>query len=205
MGRWLKFCEFDRIYSMKPMKKTALLICLMMAGTLLAGCDSARKVFGNEKSGPDEFAVYSRPPLSLPPDYRLRPPVPGTGRPQEQNTQNIAERAMLGKTLKASRNRKPVRGSIGVQALLRDTGGLNASPNIRTILNEETSILSVKDQAFVDRLIFWVDEKPSAGTVVDARKEQQRIRENQALGKPITEGETPQIKRKRSRKGLLDF
>ena len=201
----MKFGGFGRIGSMKPIKKTAFLISLMTVGALLVGCESARKVFGTEKTGPDEFAVYSRPPLSLPPDYRLRPPVPGTGRPQEQNTQNIAERAMLGKTLKASRNRKPVRGSIGVQALLRDTGGLNASPNIRTILNEETSILSVKDQAFVDRLIFWVDEKPSAGTVVDARKEQQRIRENQALGKPITEGETPQIKRKRSRKGLLDF
>lgn len=201
----MKFGGFGRIGSMKPIKKTAFLISLMTAGALLAGCESARKVFGNEKTGPDEFAVYSRPPLSLPPDYRLRPPMPGTGRPQEQDTKNIAERAMRGITLKASRNRKPVQGSVGIQVLLRDTGGLDASPNIRTVLNEETSILSVQDQAFVDKLIFWVDEKPFEGTVVDAEKEQQRIRENQALGKPITEGETPQIKRKRSRKGLLDF
>lgn len=177
----------------------------MTAGALLAGCESARKVFGNEKSGPDEFAVYSRPPLSLPPDYRLRPPVPGTGRPQEQDTHNIAERAMLGKSLKANRNRTPAQGSVGIQVLLRDTGGLNASPDIRSVLNEETSILSIEDQGFVDKLIFWVDEKPFEGTVVDAEKEQRRIRENQALGKPITEGETPQIKRKRGRKGLLEF
>ena len=177
----------------------------MTAGALLAGCESARKMFGNEKTVPDEFAVYSRPPLSLPPDYRLRPPVPGTGRPQEQDTHNIAKRAMMGKTFKESTNRKPVKGSVGIQILLKDTGGLDALPNIRTVLNEENSILSVQDQAFVDKLIFWVDEKPFEGTVVDAEKEQQRIRENQALGKPITEGETPQIKRKRSRKGLLDF
>ncbi len=201
----MRFRESGRIGSMKPMKKTVFLIRLMTAGALLVGCESARKVFSNEKTGPDEFAVYSRPPLSLPPDYRLRPPPPGSGRPQNQNAQKIAEQAMRGKTLNSPQNRRPVQGSVGIQALLRDTGGLNASPNIRTVLNEETSILSVKDQAFVDKLIFWVDEKPSGGTVVDAEKEQQRIRENQALGKPITEGETPQIKRKRSRKGLLDF
>ena len=41
--------------------------------------------------------------------------------------------------------------------------------------------------------------------MVDADKEQKRIQENQALGKSITEGETPQVTRKRSRKGLLDF
>ena len=98
-----------------------------------------------------------------------------------------------------------MKGSVGIQILLKDAGSLDALPNIRTVLNEETSILSVQDQAFVDKLIFWADEKPFEGTVVNAEKEQQRIRENQALGKPITEGETPQIKRKRSRKGLLDF
>ena len=54
-------------------------------------------------------------------------------------------------------------------------------------------------------MIFWVDDKPFEGTVVDAEKEQQRIRENQALGKPITEGETPQVKKKRAKKGLLEF
>ncbi len=203
----MKFGGFGRIGSMKSIKKTEFLISLMTAGVLLAGCESARKMIGidGERTGPDEFAVYSRPPLSLPPDYRLRPPLPGTGRPQEQDTQNIAKRAIMGKTLKEPANRKPVKGSLGIQELLRDTGGLDALPNIRTVLNEETSILSVQDQAFVDKLIFWVDEKPFEGTVVDAEKEQQRIRENQSLGKPITEGKTPQIKRKRSRKGLLDF
>ena len=29
--------------------------------------------------------------------------------------------------------------------------------------------------------------------------------QNEALGKPINEGETPQIVRKKERKGLLDF
>ena len=54
-------------------------------------------------------------------------------------------------------------------------------------------------------MIFWVDDKPYEGSVVDAEKEQKRILENQALGKTITNGETPKIVRQRSTKGLLDF
>jgi hypothetical protein len=38
--------------------------------------------------------------------------------------------------------------------------------------------------------------------VVDPQAEQQRIEENQALGKPVTEGETPTIERKK--RGLLE-
>ena len=90
-------------------------------------------------------------------------------------------------------------------ALLRDTGGLDASPNIRATINDETSILSNQDQRFVDKLIFWVDEKEAGGTVVDAKKEQKRIQKTQALGKAITEGETPEVKIKRAKKGLLEF
>ena len=62
-----------------------------------------------------------------------------------------------------------------------------------------------QDQRFVDKLIFWVDDKEDGGTVVDAKKEQKRIQRTQALGQPITEGETPEVTIKRGRKGLLDF
>lgn len=193
------------IRSMNPMKKTTAVFCLFAAAALLAGCESARKAFGTTHSGPDEFAVYSRPPLSLPPDYKLRPPTPGVRRPQGFSAKNMAEKAMLRNTVKTARGRRPVKGSVGIQALLRDTGGIDATPNIRDIINQETSIYSVEDQRFVDKLIFWVDDKPFLGTVVDAEKERKRIQEAQALGKPINEGKTPEIKRKPSRKGLLDF
>ena len=89
--------------------------------------------------------------------------------------------------------------------MLRDTGGLTSTPDIRTIINEETSILSSQDQRFVDKLIFWVDEKEPGGTIVDAKKEQKRIQKNQALGKSINDGKSPKIKVKRNKKGVLDF
>ncbi len=187
------------------MKKTTTLVSLAVAVALLSACESARKVFSAEKTAPDEFAVYSRPPLSLPPDYRLRPPAPGSIRPQSDSAKYMAERAILGNTVRTGKAPKPVEGSIGVQALLRDTGGMTASSDIRQIINNETSIISHQDQAFVDRLIFWVDEKPYQGTIVDAEKEQKRIQEAQALGNPVSEGKTPEIKRKRGRKGLLEF
>ena len=187
------------------MKKTTTLLSLAVAVALLSACESARKAFGVEKTAPDEFAVYSRPPLSLPPDYRLRPPAPGTSRPQMDLTKYMAEQAILGNAVRTGKASKPVEGSVGVQALLRDTGGMTASSDIREIINSETSIISHQDQAFVDRLIFWIDEKPYQGTVVDAEKERKRIQEAQALGKPVTEGKTPEIKRKRGRKGLLEF
>ena len=39
---------------------------------------------GIERVGPDEFAVESRAPLVVPPDFDLRPPQPGAPRPQEK-------------------------------------------------------------------------------------------------------------------------
>ena len=48
------------------MKKTTAFLSLALAVALLSGCESARKVFSDDKTAPDEFAVYSRPPPSRP-------------------------------------------------------------------------------------------------------------------------------------------
>ena len=135
------------------MKKTTAFLSLALAVALLSGCESARKAFSGDKTAPDEFAVYSRPPLSLPPNYRLRPPAPGTVRPQVDSAKYRAEQAILSSTVRKGGVAKPLKGSTGLMALLRDTGALSATPNIRAIINEETSILSSQDQAFVNKLI----------------------------------------------------
>ena len=184
--------------------------CAVLAAGLTA-CESARKVIGNEKSAPDEFAVYQRPPLSLPPEYALRPPEPGRDRPQvvtptiEARAAVLGEQATVKDVLAQQQQQNHASVSQGTQALMAKTGAAEADPSIRDIVNRETTILATEDRRFVDRLIFWVDDKPYPGTVVDAEKEKKRIQENQALGKPITEGETPQIVLKRGRKGILEF
>src|SRR5260221_5118878 len=48
------------------------------------------------KNPPEEFQVVGRAPLSMPPDYKLRPPAPGTTRPQEQSPGVAARAAVLG-------------------------------------------------------------------------------------------------------------
>ena len=49
---------------------------------------------GLDQPGPDEFAVESRAPLTIPPDYDLRPPKPGAPRPQEATAAEKARRVI---------------------------------------------------------------------------------------------------------------
>ena len=76
------------------------------------------------------------------------------------------------------------------------TGATSAEPDIRGIVNRETTILADADYNFTDRLLFW--KTPTEyGAVVDPVQEAKRIQDNQALGKPIVTGATPTIERKR--------
>jgi len=73
------------------------------------------------------------------------------------------------------------------------------------LVDQESSVMAEEDQLFLNKLIFWADDKSQPGVVVDAKKENQRIMSNDALGKPINDGETPKVTRKPVRKGLLNF
>jgi len=66
-------------------------LCSLM---LLSGCSDFRKAVGMDRTGPDEFAVESRAPLTIPPDFELRPPKPGAPRPQEGTTADRARKVV---------------------------------------------------------------------------------------------------------------
>ena len=67
-------------------------IALCLAGPLLvAGCTDFKRSVGLEPTLPDEFAVESRAPLTIPPDFELRPPQPGASRPQEKSADQQAK------------------------------------------------------------------------------------------------------------------
>jgi hypothetical protein len=61
---------------------------------LLGGCTGFKQVVGLEALPPDEFAVESRAPLTVPPEFDLRPPAPGTPRPQEASAASKAQQAV---------------------------------------------------------------------------------------------------------------
>ena len=68
-------------------------ICLAGA-SLLSGCTDVKQMIGLDQPMPDEFAVESRAPLTVPPDFNLRPPEPGAPRPQEKTAEQQAEQAI---------------------------------------------------------------------------------------------------------------
>jgi hypothetical protein len=67
--------------------------CLSLV-LLLPGCSDLRVALGMDRVGPDEFAIESRAPLTIPPDFNLRPPTPGAQRPQEVTAAERARRVV---------------------------------------------------------------------------------------------------------------
>lgn len=184
------------------------LLTVVIAGLALSasGCSSLRGWMGADKVPPDEFRVVTRAPLSLPPDYGLVAPKPGAPRPQETDVRQSARqivvdreggRAAQKQEAAALQGRDP-----GEAAILRRAGIAEADPNIRATVNRESAKIAEADNTFVNSLMFWRD-KEEPGVIVDADKEARRLRENAALGRAATTGETPTISRKGEGGGLF--
>jgi Protein of unknown function (DUF3035). len=172
--------------------RTVVHLAAVAAAVALAGCQGVKQDLGiGVKRPPDEFAVYSRAPLSVPPDFALRPPAPGAGN-DSLAARNSAKDLLLGNAAGQSPAAASGQFSAGTEALLARTGGLNASSEVREQVNRESTILADAQLSFTERLMFWSDT-PEQSTVVNAPAEAQRIREAQSLGKPVVTGETPII------------
>lgn len=159
-------------------------LLIASAALVVSGCSSAKKDLGLVKSPPDEFAVVKRAPLEMPPDYTLRPPAPGTPRPQEQAVSAQAKTAVLG----ADANKAAASGG---DALLKDAN-IHYNPEIRQIVDGEAAKSSSKNEPVAKRLLNIGSDKQPA-QVVDPVAEAQRLKTNAAQGKPPTAGDTPTI------------
>lgn len=211
--------RLNTIDSICKRRSRTIVTVALVAGTLaLVGCgDSTKRSLGLTKSVPDEFAVVSRAPLSRPPDYGLRPPRPGAESPsrvtptQEAKQTLFGSEAAAGTAATANRQDRPAgspsaapRTAVntttpGESALLSKAGATSVDPNIRAEIDRESAVLAQADQNFIQELL---DYTPDRAEVVDAAGEAKRLRENEALGKPVTEGQTPTIERKS--RGLLE-
>jgi hypothetical protein len=184
----------------KSILAAALAVALVPA---LAGCSSLRNTFGAERGGPDEFMVVRHAPLTLPPDYNLRPPQPGVPRPQEPAPTTEARSLILGTqsglVVGQALGDVGLDRSSGESALLQEAGAGRADPSIRETLNQEAGLAGA-DRSFLDSLIFW--KQADTGEVVDPAGEAARLKTNAEAGLPPTAGQTPVIKRKK--RGLLE-
>ncbi len=189
-------------------KKSLPIAMLCLGGTVLAACgDDTRQAFGLDRRVPDEFAVVSRAPLSMPPSYALQPPRPGAPRPQEGTPRDQAASAVFGVEVQPA-TFEPVDPSSVTPAegaLLRQAGADGLDPDIRRIVDQETTDLVEEDEGFVQRLLFWQDPLP-AGLVVDPQAEAARLATAAATGEPLNEGEVPTIERRERAplEGVLD-
>ena len=184
---------------------------LVAAGAVLAlsGCGGqVRQALGMTKQSPDEFLTVAHAPLTMPPDYNLRPPEPGAPRPQEGTASEQAQTALYANsggtglsTGSSFSGSNEAAQSAGEVALLQNAGATGIDPGIRAQIDTETAAQIERDQGLISRLVFWRTPEPY-GTVVDPVAESKRLQENQALGKPVTEGATPVITRRR--KGVLE-
>lgn len=179
-------------------------LAVLVAVALGTGaCSNLRQQIGLDKQVPDEFRIVARPPLSMPPDYALRPPQPGAPRPQEEAVVDRARQTVfrIEPSAAAPTRELPAGASGGETVLLRQAGADRADPEIRARLTREGIGAEQPERTVVDRLAFW-RSAPQPGVVVDPQREAQRLRENQALGRPVTEGETVVVRRKR--RGLFE-
>lgn len=177
-------------------RRLAKLLILLALPLAVSGCDRTRDALGLTKKSPDEFAVVTKAPLVLPPEFGLRPPQPGAPRPQDVQARDRAQAALGGGTLtQGARSPTSSSRSAGETALLQQAGAVNPDPDIRRKVNDEFTQLAERDQSFVDRLVFW-QESAQPGLAVDPVKETQRLRENAATGKAPSEGSVPTIKRR---------
>lgn len=180
-------------------RSTTLVICCGLA-LALAGCgDNVRRSLGLTKQSPDEFRVVSRAPLAVPPSFNLRPPAPGSQRPQEATARDQARQAVFrapGSEQTAAATVAPADDSLtaGERSLLSQAGAGTSDPNIRQIVDRETREINDESRNFADMLIFWKEPEPNY-EVIDPAAEARRLRGSDALGEAPTGEGVPVIER----------
>lgn len=192
----------------------------------LSGCSGGiQDALGMGKRSPDEFAVVSRAPLIVPPDFGLRPPRPGESRPGVDTPSETARASLVGRTPTTSTDgtatgaladtevagdeqdvglvaagfggEVPVVVSRGEEALVAEATTTPADPNIRRKIALENQQLAQVEQELFTRLIKWRDPA-TLGRTIDPNAETQRLRSNRVQGKPVTEGEQVMIVQRRT-------
>lgn len=140
------------------LRSTAVL-ALAVSTLALGACSGLQRSIGLSKVTPDEFLTVSTAPLTVPPEYGLRPPAPGQPRPQELAPESAARQILLGQ-------RQSVTRTPGEQQLVAQAGGDRADPLARYVVDDEFGDLTHKEESWANRIMFWRREDPATQTAV---------------------------------------
>lgn len=156
------------------MTKPIAVVALMVAAATASGCASLSRAVGATRSAPDEFRVVTQAPLTLPPDYNLRPPRPGEPRPQELQPTDEARAALFGETIGAG-------ASQGERQLVAGAGATAADANIRDTIDFESQGIVRRNEGFVDRLIAFRGSSESASAPLNPEEEARRLEDEESI------------------------
>jgi hypothetical protein len=159
-------------YRMRNLVRGCLLIG---AGLSLMSCNSIRDAAGLNKTPPDEFAVVTKAPLIIPPDYNLHPPKPGAPPLNQVAPTTAAQEALYGGDPAAVANAITGNYSDAEKLLLANSGAAAADSSIRRTIAAENTKAEDTNPSLTDKLLFGESVDTSADKPVDAAAEQARL------------------------------
>jgi hypothetical protein len=149
------------------MTKPIALVAILTATAVASGCSTLQRSMGMGKITPDEFRVVTSAPLTLPPEYSLRPPRPGEPRPQELEPSAEARSALFGQDVGSD-------STPGERTLVENAGATAVDANIRDTVDYEGQGVVRRNEQFADR----VNEYGRSTEDVD---EARRLEEEEAI------------------------
>jgi len=175
---------------MKTTQKAKYIIILSASLSALTGCSSSdiKENLGLKKYAPDEFMVVSRPALTMPPSYALVEPKKKEILTSESKSDE-AKSLLIG-------NKKSYKSYISdsEKSLLSKAGTSKNKQNIREVLNKEYTEYVVEKKEHKESLLSKLNPfNNNNEETLDAKKEKQRLINNQKEGKSVTEGESESI------------
>jgi hypothetical protein len=158
------------------MHPRTFIVLAAVAGIALSGCEQLRTASGQEKESPDEFAVVTKAPLVVPPDFNLKPPAPGEAPTNQIEPTQAAQNALVDADVATVASTLPATMSPGERYFLAAAGVQNADPAIRQQLASDIKGMRATDDSFANSVLFWNGPSTPPGSVpVDADAEARRI------------------------------
>jgi hypothetical protein len=154
----------------------------------LASCSTIRDAAGISKEAPDEFAVVTKAPLVVPPDFNLRPPSPGAAPTNQASPTGAAEAALFSDDPNAIQESLGAGYSTEEKLILANSGGAVANDGIRQQLASDEKSMQGSDQSFTDKVLFGGSSTPDTGRAVNADAEKQRIDAAKSAGQTTPGG-----------------
>lgn len=180
-------------------KRVLAAVALAGAALSLSACGGTKEALGLTKVTPDEYRVVAKAPLTLPPDYDLRPPAPGEPRPQELQPESAARQALIQQHGNETR-------SDGEKLLAKKAGADRADPLARYVVDDEFGAIAYKDKSFADRVMFWRSGAPAVASSENAKAAGESAPIDPAIEakriKELTDGKSVIIAKQDTRKKL---